>query len=81
LQRIGDGAALRSKIRIYATIVLAYNAAMNKYICIVITAGLLAACQKTETVAPAASPTPSSETTTTTEAPATESPTTYSPSP
>jgi uncharacterized lipoprotein YajG len=70
---------LCSKITIYLKTFLAYNAAMKKYVFVLVTAGVLAACEKkTETVTPGTSPstTASSETTTgsaTGESPAAES--------
>jgi hypothetical protein len=71
------------KKEIYPKMSFAYKRPMKKYICMIVTVGLLAACEKrTETVTPGASPTPSSETTTTAESPATEpGTTTSSPSP
>jgi hypothetical protein len=56
---------------------------MKKYICILAGAALLAACeQKTETVTPATSPTPTTPPPATTEmSPATEAPATTSESP
>jgi len=79
----------RFKISIYLNMSFTYKGRMKKYICILVTTGLLAACEKgAETVAPSASPsaTASSETTTTSsttnESPATESTATESsPSP
>ena len=46
-----------AKISVYPVELLNYNRPMTKYICIVVAAGMLAACEKkTETVTPAATP-------------------------
>jgi len=59
-----------------------HSTTMKKYICILASAALLAACeQKTETVTPTASPNASDTTTTTTTSTASPAETTTSPTP
>ena len=75
---VGEPGALVLQNSIYPNIFLTYKSAMKKYICILASAALLAACEhKTETTEPAASPSETSPAETTT-IPTPESP---SPSP
>jgi hypothetical protein len=76
----GGAGASASKISVYPNRAGTYNDIMKKYICVLLSAGLLAACeQKTESIVPGASPSATVSTETTTTSPAAmESPTTES---